>query len=31
MLVGFSSLGAFSARFRELTGESPSEYQKRVT
>jgi AraC-like DNA-binding protein len=30
MLVGFSSLGAFSARFRELTGESPSEYRRRV-
>lgn len=30
MLVGFSSLGAFSARFRELTGESPSAYRRRV-
>ena len=30
MLVGFSSLGAFSARFRELTGESPSAYRRRI-
>jgi AraC-like DNA-binding protein len=30
MLVGFSSLGAFSARFRELTGESPTAYRRRV-
>jgi len=30
MLVGFSSLGAFSARFRELTGESPSAYRRFV-
>jgi transcriptional regulator GlxA family with amidase domain len=30
MLVGFASLGAFSARFREVTGESPSEYRKRT-
>jgi len=29
MLVGFSSLGAFSARFREVTGESPSAYRRR--
>ena len=27
-LVGFSSLGSFSSRFRELTGRSPSEYQR---
>lgn len=26
-LVGFSSLGSFSARFRELVGTSPSSYQ----
>ena len=26
-LVGFSSLGSFSARFRELVGRSPSEYR----
>ena len=30
MLVGFSSLGAFSARFRELTGEPPSAYRRRM-
>jgi transcriptional regulator GlxA family with amidase domain len=29
MLVGFSSLGSFSSRFRELVGESPSEYRDR--
>ena len=29
MLVGFSSLGSFSARFRELVGESPSQYRAR--
>jgi AraC-like DNA-binding protein len=29
MLVGFSSLGSFSARFRELVGESPSAYRTR--
>jgi AraC-like DNA-binding protein len=29
MLVGFSSLGSFSSRFRELVGESPSEYRER--
>ena len=28
MLVGFSSLGSFSTRFRELTGQSPSEFQR---
>lgn len=27
--VGFSSLGSFSARFREVVGESPSDFQKR--
>ncbi|MFC7548153.1 helix-turn-helix domain-containing protein [Plantactinospora sp. GCM10030261] len=27
--VGFSSLGSFSRRFRELVGESPSEFQRR--
>ena len=27
--VGFSSLGSFSARFRELVGESPSSFQRR--
>ena len=27
--VGFSSLGSFSARFREIVGESPSEFQRR--
>jgi AraC-like DNA-binding protein len=30
MLVGFSSLGAFSARFREVTGETPSAYRQRI-
>ena len=29
MAVGFSSLGSFSARFREIVGESPSEFQRR--
>jgi AraC-like DNA-binding protein len=29
MLVGYSSLGSFSARFRELVGESPSRYRDR--
>jgi AraC-like DNA-binding protein len=29
MLVGFSSLGSFSSRFRELVGESPREYRDR--
>lgn len=28
-LVGFSSLGSFSARFSELVGEPPSAYQRR--
>lgn len=27
--VGFSSLGSFSSRFRDVVGESPSEFQKR--
>lgn len=27
--VGFASLGSFSSRFRELVGESPSEFQAR--
>ncbi len=27
--VGFSSLGSFSSRFRELVGETPSEFQRR--
>jgi len=30
MLVGFSSLGSFSRRFRELVGCSPSEYRLRT-
>jgi transcriptional regulator GlxA family with amidase domain len=29
MLVGFSSLGSFSSRFRELVGESPRQYRDR--
>ena len=29
MLVGYSSLGSFSARFRELVGESPTSYRDR--
>jgi AraC-like DNA-binding protein len=29
MVVGFSSLGSFSARFRDLVGESPSAYRAR--
>ena len=29
MMVGYSSLGSFSSRFRELTGESPVEYRER--
>ena len=29
MMVGYSSLGSFSSRFRELTGESPVEYRNR--
>ena len=27
--VGFSSLGSFSSRFREIVGESPSDFQRR--
>ncbi|WP_433295092.1 helix-turn-helix domain-containing protein [Actinoplanes sp. CA-030573] len=29
VLVGFSSLGSFSSRFRALVGVSPSDYQRR--
>jgi AraC-like DNA-binding protein len=29
MLVGFSSLGSFSSRFRDLVGESPRRYRDR--
>lgn len=29
MAVGYSSLGSFSSRFRELTGETPREYRER--
>lgn len=29
MLVGYSSLGSFSSRFRELVGESPTQYRDR--
>jgi AraC-like DNA-binding protein len=29
LLVGYSSLGSFSSRFRRLVGVSPSEYQAR--
>ena len=28
-LVGYASLGSFSSRFRELVGDSPSDYQAR--
>jgi AraC-like DNA-binding protein len=28
-LVGYSSLGSFSSTFREIVGESPSDFQKR--
>jgi AraC-like DNA-binding protein len=28
-LVGFSSLGSFSSRFREVVGDTPSEFQRR--
>lgn len=31
MLVGFSSVGSFSSRFRELVGESPTQYRDRWT
>lgn len=27
--VGFSSLGSFSSRFREIVGETPSQFQRR--
>jgi AraC-like DNA-binding protein len=27
--VGYSSLGSFSARFRQIVGETPSEFQAR--
>ena len=29
MLVGYTSLGSFSHRFRQLTGESPAQYRDR--
>lgn len=29
MAVGFASLGSFSSRFREIVGETPSEFQRR--
>jgi AraC-like DNA-binding protein len=29
MLVGYTSLGSFSARFRELVGETPTQYRDR--
>ena len=29
MLVGYTSLGSFSAKFRSLVGETPSEFQQR--
>lgn len=29
MMVGYRSLGSFSSRFRELVGESPTEYRDR--
>jgi AraC-like DNA-binding protein len=29
MMVGFSSLGSFSSRFRELVGETPTRYRDR--
>ncbi len=28
-MVGFSSLGSFSSRFRSLVGETPTEFQRR--
>jgi AraC-like DNA-binding protein len=31
MMVGFTSPSAFSSRFRELVGSSPSDYRRRVT
>ena len=27
--MGFASLGSFSARFKEVVGETPSEFQRR--
>ena len=27
--VGYTSLGSFSSKFREIVGETPSEYQRR--
>ena len=27
--VGYSSLGSFSSKFREIVGESPSDFQRR--
>ncbi|MBD0322553.1 MAG: helix-turn-helix transcriptional regulator [Aldersonia sp.] len=29
MMVGFTSLGSFSARFHELVGETPTQYRDR--
>lgn len=29
MMVGFSSLGSFSSRFRDLVGETPTQYRDR--
>jgi hypothetical protein len=29
MLVGFTSLGSFSTRFREVVGETPGAYRER--
>jgi len=31
MGVGFSSLGSFSTRFREVVGETPSQFQRRYS
>jgi AraC-like DNA-binding protein len=31
MLVGYTSLGSFSAKFRSLVGETPSEFQQRYS
>ena len=31
MLVGFSSLGSFSSRFRSLVGENPRQFQRRYS
>ncbi|HEX6489493.1 MAG TPA: helix-turn-helix transcriptional regulator [Candidatus Dormibacteraeota bacterium] len=30
-VVGFESLGSFSSRFRQLVGQSPSEYRRQAT